>query len=279
MLSDLQGNLIDRMSWQAGVPGGVSIVRDAANTTVYTAYPSFEAANSESTFTTLEMTVMDQSDPVHINEVLKYNTLSAIDADGDRGEWVELKNFSGEAVTLLGYFLSDDADDLYKWALPDVTLQSGECKIVFLSGKDRTSGELHANFGLADEETEVFFTSLNGMRTESMSLAGITRDNISIGLDKDRNLRYYATPTPGTDNAHGFETADQIGCFDNTGVFISEVRAASDDLQSGENDWIELHNGSEQAIDLTGWTITDGQNAETVYMFSGQSIEGEDIPY
>jgi hypothetical protein len=25
---------------------------------------------------------MDKSDPVHINEVLKYNTLSAIDSDG-----------------------------------------------------------------------------------------------------------------------------------------------------------------------------------------------------
>ena len=272
LLSDLQGNLIDRMSWQVGVPGGVSVVRDASAASVYTAYPTFEAANSELTFTSLEMAQMDQSDPVHINEVLKYNTLSAIDADGDRGEWVELKNFSGEAVTLLGYFLSDSADDLYQWALPDVTLQPGECKIVFLSGKNRTSGELHANFGLSDEENEVFFTSLNGMKTESMSLSGVTRDNISIGLDDGRNIRYFATPTPGSDNAHGFETADQIGCFDNTGIFISEVRAANE-IKSGKNDWIEFHNGSGETVDLTGWTISEGKNPANVYTFSGESIE------
>ncbi|HWQ98234.1 MAG TPA: lamin tail domain-containing protein [Clostridia bacterium] len=272
LLSDLQGNLIDRVSWQAGVPGGVSVVKDATGAVVYTAYPTFEAANSELTFTSLEMTVMDQSDPVHINEVLKYNTLSAIDADGDREEWVELKNFSNEAQTLLGYFLSDDPDDLYKWALPDVTLQPGECKVIFLSGKDRTSGELHANFSLADDETELFFTTLSGMRTESMSLANITRENISIGLDSERNIRYYATPTPGSDNVHGFETADQIGCFDNLGVFISEV-SATNEIKSGENDWIELHNGSDQTVDLTGWTLADGRNATTAYTFAGETIE------
>jgi len=256
LLSDLQGNLIDRISWQTGVPGGVSVVKDASGAAVYTAYPTFEAANSELTFTSLEMTVMDQSDPVHINEVLKYNTLSAIDADGDREEWVELKNFSSEAQTLLGYFLSDNPDDLYKWALPDVTLQPGECKVIFLSGKNRTSGELHANFSLADEENEVFFTSLSGMRTESISLAGVTRDNISVGIDSDHNIRYYASPTPGSDNVHGFETADQIGCFDNKGVFISEVSAVSENQERRKRldrtaQWVGSVNRSER-LDASG---------------------------
>ncbi len=275
LLSDLQGNLIDRISWQAGVPGGVSVVKDASGTAVYTAYPTFEAANSDKTFTSLEMKPMDRSDPVHINEVLKHNTLSAIDADGDREEWVELKNFSNEAQSLLGYFLSDNKDDLYKWALPDVTLQPGECKVIFLSGKNRTSGELHANFGLSDEENELFFTSLSGMRTESISLAGVTRDNISVGIDSDHNIRYYATPTPGSDNVHGFETADQIGCFDNKGVFISEVSAVNE-VKSGKNDWIELHNGSDQSVDLSGWTLMDGIDSDTSYTFSGQSIGAGD---
>ncbi|MDP3447653.1 MAG: lamin tail domain-containing protein [Eubacteriales bacterium] len=271
LLTDLQGNLIDRISWQAGVPSGISVIKDASGVTVYTAYPTFEAVNSETKFLSLEMTVMDQSDPVQINEVLKYNTLSAIDADGDRGEWVELKNFSSQPVSLLGYFLSDDADNLYKFALPDVTLQPGAFKVIFLSGKNRTSGELHTNFGLSDDENEVFFTSLSGMRTQSMSLAGITRDNISVGLDENHNIRYYATPTPGSENVHGFETADQIGCFDNTGVFISEVCAVNE-IKSGDNDWIELFNGSGQPVDLTGWTITDGINSQTAYTFSGEII-------
>ena len=272
LLSDLQGNLIDRISWQAGVPGGISVVKDAAGASVYTAYPTFEAENSDKTFTSLDITLMDQTDPVHLNEVLKYNTLSATDADGDREEWVELKNFSGQPVSLLGYFLSDDGDDLYKWALPDVTLQPGECKVVFLSGKNRTDGELHANFRLADDENDILFTCLNGMRTESLSLAGVVKENVSVGLDDHFNIRYFASPTPGGENAHGFETADQIGCFDNTGVFISEVLAAQEIGDDG-NDWIELHNGSAEAVDLTGWTLSDSSSEPNKYVFSGGSIE------
>ncbi|NLI54936.1 MAG: hypothetical protein GX417_11565 [Clostridiales bacterium] len=272
LLSDLQGNLIDRLEWQAGVPEGVSVVKDAAGMRVYTAYPTFAAENSAVTFTDLEITVMDKSDPVHINEVLKYNTLSAIDSDGDREEWVELKNFATEPVSLLGYFLSDDSDDLYKWALPDITLQPGEYKVIYLSGKDRTDGELHANFGLSDEENDIILTCLNGMRSEGMSLAGVTRDNISVGLDDNWNIRYYASPTPGGDNAHGFETADQIGCFDNTGVFISEVSAVQE-IKSDDNDWIELCNGADAPVDLTGWTLSDSATTQDKYTFAGGTVE------
>ena len=272
MLSDLQGSPIDRISWQTGIPEGVSVVKDASGASVYTAYPTFEAANSDITFTSLEITVMEKSDPVHINEVLKYNTLSAIDSDGDREEWVEVKNFSDSTISLLGYFLSDDATNLYKWAFPDVQLQPGECKIVFLSGKNRIDTELHANFGLADDENDVFLTCLNGMRTESISLLGVDRDNISVGLDDQQNIRYYASPTPGSENAHGFETAEQIGCFDNTGVFISEVSAIQE-FKSDENDWIELYNGSDQPIDLTGWTLSDNADTPGKYTFSGITID------
>jgi hypothetical protein len=271
-LSDLQGTLIDRIGWQAGVPKGVSIVKDASGAAVYTAFPTFEAANSDQTFTSLDITVMDKSDPVHLNEVLKVNTLSLIDEDGDRGEWVELKNFSSQPVSLLGYFLSDDENDLYKFALPDVTLEAGACRVVFLSGKNRTENEIHANFGLSDEENDLFLTCLNGMRTESLSTAGVTRENVSVGLDDDWNIRYFAAPTPGYDNAHGFETADQIGCFDNTGVFISEV-SAIEQAKSGENDWIELCNGSGETVDLTGWTLSDNADTPDKFTFSGQTIE------
>ncbi len=272
LLSDLQGNVIDRIGWESGVPRGISVLQGSDGAAAYTAYPTFEAANSNATFTGLAITPMDRSDPVHLNEVLKYNTLSAIDADGDREEWVELRNFSDDYISLLGYFLSDDAEDLYKWALPDITLQPGEFKIIFLSGKDRTDGELHANFSLSDEENDIFLTSLNGMRSEGLPLAGLTRENISIGLDDDFNIRYFASPTPGGENVHGFETADQIGCFDNQGVFISEVSAVQEIDEQG-NDWIELCNGSGEPVDLTGWMLSDSPSDPARYIFTGGTIE------
>lgn len=272
LLSDLQGNLIDRIGWQPDVPKGLSIVKDASGAGVYTAFPTFEAANSDKTFTDTTISVMDKSDPVHLNEALKINTLSLIDEDGEREEWLELKNFSLEPISLFGYFLSDDGDDLYKFALPDLTLEPGACRVVFLSGKNRTNSELHANFSLTDDENDLFLTCLNGMRSESISLAGVTRENVSVGLDENWNIRYFAAPTPGSDNAHGFETADQIGCFDNTGVFISEVSAVQE-IKSGENDWIELCNGSGEAVDLTGWTLSDNPNEPGKFTISSKTID------
>ncbi len=133
---------MDRICWGTPVPEGVSVVKDASGAAVYTAFPTFEAQNSVETFTELSMSVMDKTDPVHLNEALKYNTLSVTDEDGERSEWVELKNFSDGPVSLLGFFLSDDAAALYKWALPDVTIEAGGYQIVFLDGKDRTDGEL-----------------------------------------------------------------------------------------------------------------------------------------
>jgi hypothetical protein len=272
ILSDLQGNAMDRIEWESPVPKGVSVVKDASGAAVYTAFPSFEAANSDKTFAELTLNVMDTTDPVHINEALKGNTLSITDEDGERSDWVELKNFSNAPVSVHGCFLSDDADDLYKWALPDLTIEAGGYLVVFLDGKDRTDGELHASFGLSDEETELFFTSIDGMRSESISFAGIEKDNISVGLDENWNIRYYAAPTPGYENAHGFETADQIGCFDNTGVFISEVSAVSE-AKSDENDWIELCNGSDEDISLAGWIISDDPDEPAKYTITDRTIE------
>ena len=271
-LSDLQSRVLDRVEWTAGVPEGLSLVRTDAGL-AYCAFPTFGAANSADTFTSLELNEMDASDPIHINEVLVNNTLSAIDADGDRNEWVELKNFSAAPISLKGYYLSDNGDNLYKWALPDVTLEAGGYIVVFLSGKNRTEGELHASFGLSEDETELYLTTKAGMRTERFSIADVmTRDDISIGLDNGRNLRFYATPTPGYENAHGFETADSIGFFNNKGVFISEVSAVPEPKQT-QNDWIELCNGSDAAVDLTGWFLSDSMDEPQKVRLDGIMIE------
>ena len=65
---------------------------------------------------------MGAEEPVRISEALFDNAFSAIDSYGDRSDWVELYNAGAQSVSLLGYYLSDDADDPTRFALPDVTL-------------------------------------------------------------------------------------------------------------------------------------------------------------
>lgn len=73
------------------------------------------------------------------------------DEDGTSSDWIEVHNAGLSSVNLAGWTLSDDADDLSKWAFPSTSLAPGAYRLVFASGKDRkpVAGEWHANFKLS----------------------------------------------------------------------------------------------------------------------------------
>ncbi|MCZ6793702.1 MAG: lamin tail domain-containing protein, partial [Planctomycetota bacterium] len=62
---------------------------------------------------------------VVINEVLASNRNTSVDEDGDSSDWLEICNTSTVQVDLDGWFLTDDALELTKWTLPDVSLPPG----------------------------------------------------------------------------------------------------------------------------------------------------------
>jgi hypothetical protein len=92
---------------------------------------------------------------VVINEFLALNTSGLQDQDGDRSDWIELRNTSAATVDLAGWHLTDDENDLDKWQLPAINLAPGAYLTIFASGKDRAVAEqeLHANFAL-DQDGE-----------------------------------------------------------------------------------------------------------------------------
>ena len=72
------------------------------------------------------------------------------DEDGDRSDWIELKNPNRFSLDLAGYALTDDPAQLTKWVFPKVKIAPDSYLVVFASGKNRreSSGNLHANFRL-----------------------------------------------------------------------------------------------------------------------------------
>jgi hypothetical protein len=84
-----------------------------------------------------------------ISEFLAVNGSGITDKDGQRSDWIELRNPTAADVNLNGYSLTDDAALPGKWKFPAVTLPAGGHLLVFASGKDvRTGSELHTNFSL-----------------------------------------------------------------------------------------------------------------------------------
>ncbi|RZN90146.1 MAG: hypothetical protein EVB10_03235, partial [Verrucomicrobiaceae bacterium] len=92
-------------------------------------------------------------DDAIISEFVADNNDGIVDEDGDREDWIEIWNTSGEAGDLSGWHLTDDPNDLTKWQLPAIEMASGGYLVIFASGKDRaTAGsELHTSFGLQRE--------------------------------------------------------------------------------------------------------------------------------
>jgi hypothetical protein len=86
-----------------------------------------------------------------ISEFLADNSSGIKDEDGDRSDWIELYNNGSEAVSLEGWWLTDDATKMTKWRIPAVTIQPDRFLLIWASSKNRTrvGYPLHTSFSLS----------------------------------------------------------------------------------------------------------------------------------
>jgi|TARA_B110000037_G_scaffold15772_1_gene16437 hypothetical protein len=75
---------------------------------------------------------------MRINEVVSSNS-EYIDEDGDTPDWLELHNYGTQDISINGWFLSDDIDDLEKWIFPNITLSPNQYLLLWASSKDRSN--------------------------------------------------------------------------------------------------------------------------------------------
>jgi hypothetical protein len=155
----------------------------------------------------------DRQGPV-INEFLASNGSRVplregdiLDGDGDSSDWLELYNPTAAVFDLGGWYLTDNPGKLTKWRLPPSTiLAPGAYLLVFASGKDRATDELHTNFKLAAEGGYLALVMPDG-RTVAHAYEPRYppqwRD-VSYGLPLEGGSpatpQYFALPTPGQPN-------------------------------------------------------------------------------
>jgi len=86
-----------------------------------------------------------------ISEVMSSNGATLRDRFFSSSDWIEIFNPKQEPVDLDGWFLSDDPNELQKWAFPKVILKPSQFLVVFASGRDfaEPGQELHTNFKLS----------------------------------------------------------------------------------------------------------------------------------
>jgi regulation of enolase protein 1 (concanavalin A-like superfamily) len=194
-----------------------------------------------------------------LNEVQPNNLTGSKDRMGDRDPWVELYNSGAAAISLSGYYLSDDYAAVAKWAFPAATINPGQFLVVWLDGEpgESNASELHANFRAASPSGSVVLTKVAGAETTVIDYLNYTLINAdrSYGAFPDgtptkRQKFYYATP--GAANNNGYPPL-----LVTINEWMASNGSVADPADGDFDDWFELHNAGASVVDLSGYTLTD----------------------
>lgn len=158
-----------------------------------------------------------QESNVVINEIMASNDVTIADQDEEFDDWIELFNKTNTAIDLTGYFLSDNAEKLDKYDIPDGTMIPANGYLIVWADEDGMQEGLHANFKLSSSGEELFLVNSDT----------IIIDEITFGEQKT-DISYARTPN-GT-GVFAFKTPTFNSNNDDGTTNLNEVNFASNEL-------------------------------------------------
>ena len=202
---------------------------------------------------------------LEITEVMTGNATWFADENGRYQDYIEIHNRSNADVNLAGWYLTDNIHKLARWQFPDMNLPAGAYLAVHCSGENRTgdASHLHTSFRLAAEGDTVVLTAPDGVSVDMVQPPLLETDQAYSRTDT--GWTSMKSPTPGAANTRQASAAiaDELRTRNAGGVYISEISATSAET----DDWIEIHNGGSQAVDLSGWGLSDNAGRPRKWQF------------
>jgi len=161
-----------------------------------------------------------------INEIMAVNESTyPTNVEGKQvfSDWIEIYNAGPKAINLKGWHLTDEENELTKWPLPDVSVQSDSYLVVYASGIEEVDhpgnypyrdgmGRYHTNFQLDGKGEYLALVDPNGKVSHEYKEYMYDRDrygyppqerDISYGLYASES-QFFTNPTPGKANSQGF---------------------------------------------------------------------------
>lgn len=143
-----------------------------------------------------------------INEFMASNDETVADQDGEYDDWIELYNNGAASVDLEGYYLSDDATELMKWAFPAGTSIDNNSYLVIWADNDEDQEGLHAAFKLSASAESVFLVNPTGTIVDEVSYVDQSAD-ISYGRSPNGTGDFQVmSPTFNAENSSPTSTFD-----------------------------------------------------------------------
>ena len=210
---------------------------------------------------------------VVIDRVMTSNPSACYSVHGEYYDWVELRNISGETVSLSGWRLGDTVDQRGAFGLGDTALPPGERMIVYCA-KAPEGYEGSALFS-------GFKLSANG---EVLALSdGQRRLRQVLEVPAMAAAQVYQREDNGEYHVVNFAAMAEAGAvdlrppFNDRGLFISELMASNHtQLQDADGDWpdwIELFNGTADPVDLSGYALSDDDVNQRKWVFPSVTVQ------
>lgn len=217
-----------------------------------------------------------------ITEVVATNETSLM-AEGCEGctEWVELFNPNDVPVPLTGFTLTDDAAEADKQNFPERELAPGQHLIVCCGRKTCTAqGHVRLDVGLSSQGEELYLYDSNGYALDHVAFPALLTD-VSWAKRTDSTWGYCLEPTPGSGPGEGDivnEVSREPKPMEDPfhTVYIHEALYRNErsilDKDGDRSDFVELYNGAERAVNLSGWYLSDNPQKLTKWAMPSVSL-------
>ena len=209
--------------------------------------------------------------PLRINEIMTANGGVITDNDGNSPDWVEVANVSNGPVNMKGYVLARNAKAGNVFVFPDMTLQGGECAIVFADShlNEEAGGELHAPFRLSATGDVLMLFNQADVAVDTVNIPAMQENEVYARMGKDQ-WEVSQLATPGQLNTEENYRA-MTSVSGDSPVQLVEVMSSSDSYAPDENgvchDYVILRNVTGGDVDIGGWYLSDSQQISRMWRF------------
>ena len=144
-------------------------------------------------------------DGLQISEFMADNAHTLRDEDGDRPDWIEIRNTGSTPASLDQWGLSVDPTQPLAWRFPAVVVPKGGFLVVYASGKNRrqVNQPLHTNFKLPKAGGYLALASPSGEPVSVFAAYPAQTADVSYGRVSGnvRVVGFFPLPTPGARNS------------------------------------------------------------------------------
>ncbi|MCB0712008.1 MAG: lamin tail domain-containing protein [Ignavibacteriae bacterium] len=203
-----------------------------------------------------------------INEIVVVNVEGPPDQDGEFDSWIELYSNAG-TIDLSDFYLSTDATDLHRWRFPRGTKIPAKGYLIVWVDGDTTQTGLHTNFTLEETGGTLILTLADFFVWGFVEYGDLSGGGAYARVPDGTGPYVVQRPTYSLNNETRLPSQVVIN-----ELVASNTNGSTD--QGGEfDDWIELYNNSSNAIDLSGWHLSDDAAQPTKWEFpNGTTIPG-----